>query len=69
MPLDQLMEQKKLETLQGAKLDITAAKGGVLVNNIEILKPDINADNGIVHVIGSLLTPEPADQTGTEQQQ
>ena len=69
MPLDQLMEQKKLETLQGAKLDITAAKGGVLVNNIEILKPDINADNGVVHVIGALLTPEPADQTGTEQQQ
>ena len=69
MPLDQLMEQKKLETLQGAKLDVTAAKGGVLVNNIEILKPDINADNGVVHLIGALLTPKPADPTGTEQQQ
>jgi hypothetical protein len=41
----------------------------VLVDDIEILKPDINTDNGVVHVIGGLLTPEPADQTGTEQQQ
>jgi uncharacterized surface protein with fasciclin (FAS1) repeats len=69
MPSDQLMEQEKLETLQGAKVDVTPAKGGVLVNNIEILKPDIVADNGVIHVIGGLLTPEAADQTGTEQQQ
>jgi uncharacterized surface protein with fasciclin (FAS1) repeats len=69
MPLDQLMEQEKLETLQGAKLDVNAAKGGVLVNNIEVLKPDIMADNGVIHVIGGLLTPETAGQTGTEQQQ
>jgi uncharacterized surface protein with fasciclin (FAS1) repeats len=69
MPLDQLMEQEKLKTLQGATLDVNAAKGGVLVNDIEVLKPDIVADNGVIHVIGGLLTPEPADQTGTEQQQ
>jgi uncharacterized surface protein with fasciclin (FAS1) repeats len=69
MPLDQLMEQEKLETLQGAELDVTPAKGGVLVNDIEVLKPDIVADNGVIHVIGGLLTPEAVDQTGTEQQQ
>ena len=47
MSLDQLMEQEKLETLQGAELDVTTAKGGVLVHNIEVLKPDIIADNGV----------------------
>ena len=69
MPFDQLLEQEKLETLQGAQLDVSTAKGGVLVNNIEVLKPDIMADNGVIHVIGGLLAPGAADQTGTEQQQ
>jgi uncharacterized surface protein with fasciclin (FAS1) repeats len=41
----------------------------VLVNDIEVLNPDIVADNGVIHVIGGLLTPQTSDQTGTEQQQ
>jgi uncharacterized surface protein with fasciclin (FAS1) repeats len=69
MSFDQLMQQEQLETLQGAKLDVSPAKGGILVNKVEVLKPDIMADNGVIHVIGGLLTPETADQTGTEQQQ
>jgi uncharacterized surface protein with fasciclin (FAS1) repeats len=69
MTSDQLMQQEKLETLQGAKLDVSAAKGGVLVNEIEVLKPDIVAENSVIHVIGGVFTPETADQTGTEQQQ
>ncbi len=69
VPSAQLMEQEKLETLQGAQLDISTAEGGVLVNDIEVLKPDIMADNGVIHVIGGLLEPEATDQTGTEQQQ
>jgi uncharacterized surface protein with fasciclin (FAS1) repeats len=68
MSSDQLLQQEELETIQGAKLDVSTAKGGVLVNEIEVLKPDIIAENGVIHVIGGLLTPETADQTGTEQQ-
>ena len=69
MTSDQLMEQEVLETLQGAKLEVSAAKGGVLVNEIEVLKPDIVAENSVIHVIGDVFAPETADQTGTEQQQ
>jgi uncharacterized surface protein with fasciclin (FAS1) repeats len=69
IPFDRLIGEEQLETLQGAELDVSAAKGGVLVNKIEVLKPDIMADNGIIHVIGGLFTSETADQTGTEQQQ
>ena len=69
MTSDQLMEQEVLETLQGAKLEVSAAKGGVLVNEIEVLKPDIVAENSVIHVIGGVFAPETADQTGTEQQQ
>jgi uncharacterized surface protein with fasciclin (FAS1) repeats len=69
IPFDQLADQEQLETLQGATLEVSTAKGGVLVNDIEVLKPDIAADNGVIHVIGGLLTPDAADRTGTEQQQ
>jgi uncharacterized surface protein with fasciclin (FAS1) repeats len=69
MPFSQLAEQEQLETLQGAKLEVSTAKGGVLVNDVEVLKPDIAADNGVIHVIGGLLTPQTSDQTGTERQQ
>lgn len=69
IPFDQLADQEQLETLQGAKLEVSTAKGGVLVNDIEVLNPDIVADNGVIHVIGGLLTPQTSDQTGTEQQQ
>jgi uncharacterized surface protein with fasciclin (FAS1) repeats len=69
IPVDHLMEQEQLETLEGAQLDVSTGKGGVLVNDIEVLQPDIMAENGVIHVIGGLLTPEAADQTGTEQQQ
>ena len=55
--------------MQGATLEVSTAKGGVLVNDIEVLKPDIAADNGVIHVIGGLLTPGTADQTGSERQQ
>ena len=69
IPFDQLADQERLETMQGATLEVSTAKGGVLVNDIEVLKPDIAADNGVIHVIGGLLTPGTADQTGSERQQ
>jgi uncharacterized surface protein with fasciclin (FAS1) repeats len=69
MPMDQLLKQEKVETLQGATLDVSSAKGGALVNKIEVLEPDIMADNGVIHVIGGLITGEEGDRTGTEQQQ
>jgi uncharacterized surface protein with fasciclin (FAS1) repeats len=69
MPFNQLADQEQLETLQGAKLEVSTAKGGVLVNDVEVLKPDIAADNGVIHVIGGLLTPQSSEQTGTEQEQ
>jgi hypothetical protein len=67
--LEQLVEQEKLETLEGAKLDVVSAKDGALVNGIEILESDVTADNGVIHIVGGLLTAKPAGETGTEEQQ
>jgi uncharacterized surface protein with fasciclin (FAS1) repeats len=69
IPFDQLADQERLETMHGATLEVSTAKGGVLVNDIEVLKPDIAADNGVIHVIGGLFTPEAGDRTGSERQQ
>jgi uncharacterized surface protein with fasciclin (FAS1) repeats len=69
VPLEQLVDQEKLETLEGAKLDVVSAKDGALVNGIEILESDVAADNGVIHIVGGLLTAEPAGKTGSEEQQ
>jgi uncharacterized surface protein with fasciclin (FAS1) repeats len=69
VPLEQLVEEEELETLDGAKLDVVSAKDGALVNGIEILESDVAADNGVIHIVGGLLTATPAGETGTEEQQ
>ncbi len=44
-------------TLQGGSLTFTAADGGVMVNDATVVKADINASNGVIHVIDSVLLP------------
>ena len=39
--------------------DITiATKGGVMVNNAKVTKTDIVADNGVIHVIDTVVMPK-----------
>ena len=46
------------KTVEGQMLDIDAAKGGVHVNNATVTKTDIVADNGVIHVIDTVLMPK-----------
>ena len=53
---------KSVKTLNGAsvKIRITGnAKKSVYVNNSKVLKTDIAASNGIIHVINRVLLPPP----------
>lgn len=43
-------------TLEGSTVDISA-KYGVKVDNAKVVKTDINATNGVIHVIDSVLLP------------
>ncbi|MGP1309862.1 MAG: fasciclin domain-containing protein [Phycisphaerales bacterium] len=43
-------------TLQGSTIDITA-KYGVKVDNAKVIKTDVNATNGVIHVIDSVILP------------
>ncbi|MCC6169880.1 MAG: fasciclin domain-containing protein [Caldilineaceae bacterium] len=47
---------QQLETIQGATVTFTVGKGGVLINATNIITPDIEATNGVVHVIGHVLS-------------
>lgn len=44
-------------TVQGSTVKINAANGGVKVNDATVVTPDIEADNGVIHVIDTVLIP------------
>ncbi|NMC83198.1 MAG: fasciclin domain-containing protein [Armatimonadetes bacterium] len=46
----------KVSTVNGAKIKVYN-KGGVRINNSKVIKADIKADNGVIHVIDRVLLP------------
>jgi len=44
-------------TLNGAKLKINAGQGGVNVNGAKVTATDIEATNGVIHVIDTVILP------------
>jgi uncharacterized surface protein with fasciclin (FAS1) repeats len=51
--------QSTATLLEGQSLQITTDEGGnVLVNGIQVLTTDIQASNGVIHVINGVLVPE-----------
>ena len=47
----------KVKTVQGSELTVTTA-GGVQVNGAKVVKTDIVADNGVIHVIDTVVIPK-----------
>jgi uncharacterized surface protein with fasciclin (FAS1) repeats len=48
----------KVKTVQGSELTLAASGGGVMVDNAQVVKADIVADNGVIHVIDSVVIPK-----------
>lgn len=46
----------KVKTVQGSELTVATA-GGVTVDSAKVVKTDIVADNGVIHVIDSVVLP------------
>jgi hypothetical protein len=46
----------KVKSAQGSELTLTTA-GGVKVDGANVVKTDIVADNGVIHVIDSVVLP------------
>ncbi len=50
-------KMKMGKTVNGKEIKITAGKG-VMINNANVVKADIEAGNGVIHVIDTVLMPE-----------
>lgn len=46
-----------VKTVQGSDITITTT-GGVMVNNAKVTATDIAADNGVIHVIDTVIMPK-----------
>jgi len=47
-----------VKTLQGQTLTVSAQDGTVMVDDAKVIKADIEASNGVIHVIDSVLMPK-----------
>ncbi|MBD1905840.1 fasciclin domain-containing protein [Funiculus sociatus GB2-A5] len=54
---DNLVELDSAETVEGGIVGIDKIDGGFKVNDAKVLQTDILADNGVIHVIDSILMP------------
>jgi len=46
-----------VKTVQGSELTVSTSMG-VMVNNAKVIKTDIVADNGVIHVIDTVIMPK-----------
>jgi uncharacterized surface protein with fasciclin (FAS1) repeats len=46
-----------VQTVQGQFLSLQADKSGVTVNSAKVVKADVMADNGVIHVIDTVVLP------------
>ncbi len=54
---DQVVNLTSATTVQGDDIAITVVDGSVFVNGIEVTQTDIEASNGVIHVIDGVLLP------------
>ena len=52
-----VVELSSATTVQGGDLSITSENGRVMIDGAEVVKTDIEAENGVIHVIDEVLMP------------
>jgi uncharacterized surface protein with fasciclin (FAS1) repeats len=53
-----VVKLKSAKTVQGSEVKISAKGGKVMVDNANVVKTDIAASNGVIHVIDSVILPK-----------
>lgn len=53
-----VVSSNNLKTLEGSNVDIEVSEGNVQVGSAQVVMTDINASNGVIHVIDAVLIPE-----------
>ncbi len=60
LPAGKVLKMKHLDTVAGKKVKIWMQGKMAMINDATIIKTDIDASNGIVHVIDTVLIPDKA---------
>ena len=61
---DQILEQDGSSTVQGQPVAFTLSANGISVNESSVIAANIQASNGVIHVIDSVLLPKTLDENG-----
>ncbi|MFW5892386.1 MAG: fasciclin domain-containing protein, partial [Bacteroidota bacterium] len=56
---DDLTDGQVIETVLGEDVTVTINDDGIFINDAEVTIADLEAENGVVHVIDAVLVPEP----------
>ncbi len=65
---NQTKNMTTLETLSGESLNVTVSDGEIMVENATVTTMDINATNGVIHIIDQVLLPPGLNLTVVENQ-
>ena len=52
-----VVKRSSIKTLNGASVKVRVSRKGVKLNNARVVKADVKASNGVVHVINKVLLP------------
>mgnify|MGYP003344297997 CR=1 FL=1 len=53
-----VVKVKEAKTVQGGSIAVHAMGGKVMVDNANVVKTDIAASNGVIHVIDTVIMPK-----------
>ncbi|MCS7309340.1 MAG: fasciclin domain-containing protein [Armatimonadetes bacterium] len=53
-----VVNSTQLQTVQGQSITVRAEGGSVMVDNANVIQTDIEADNGVIHVIDTVIMPK-----------
>jgi uncharacterized surface protein with fasciclin (FAS1) repeats len=52
-----VVKKTSIKTVQGGDLKINNRNGDVMINDAKVIATDIETDNGIIHVIDTVVLP------------
>ena len=58
LPASKVLSRNDATTLNGQRIDFTQNDRGAFVDNARIIATDVDASNGVIHVIDSVIIPE-----------
>jgi uncharacterized surface protein with fasciclin (FAS1) repeats len=54
---NRVTKRSSIETLNGASVTVKVTRGVVKINNARVIQPNVDATNGVIHVINRVLVP------------